>query len=253
MNDNNKQKYINDNIITLIKIFCFQEELIQTVNSANNNTQVSNKYKNIFFVKKNIMKIYKDFFEYKSFCENLKKNNIINYNMLNDSNISIIISQLPKELINKIEKKNINELVNKIKENSKDVWKYKYILYEEPKYIKLKIIEEFEIINYDIINLLNKYIDNKNFLLGTIILGNKYIFTSIKEFNLLSHEINNLDINGNLTINYLFDPNEIDDTKIFLDYLDQYGLNNIIEKINKNKDINHVIFNNDIFTIYKVD
>ena len=254
MNDNNnKQKYIYDNLAILIKIFCFQEELIQTVNSANNNKQVSKKYENIFFVSKNIMKIYKDFFKYKSLCENLKKNNIINYNMLNDSNISIIISQLPKELINKIEKKNINELDNKIKENSKDEWKYKYVLYEEPKYIKLKIIEDFEIINFDIINLLNKYIDKKNFLLGTIILGNKYIFTSIKDFNLLGHEISNLDINGNLAINYLFDPNEIDDTKIFLDYLDKYGLNNIIEKINKNKDINHVIFNDDIFTIYKVD
>ena len=173
--------------------------------------------------------------------------------MLNDSNISIIISQLPKELIKNIEKKNINELNNKIKENSIDIWEYIYILFEEPKYIKLKIIENLEIINFDLLNLLNKYIDSKNFLLGNIILGDKYIYSLIKDFNLLSHEICNLDINGNLTINYLFDPNEINDSKMFIDYLNQYGLNNIIKNINKNKDINHVIFNNDIFTLYKVD
>ena len=75
MNDNNKQKSINDNLTTLIKIFCFQEEIIQTVNSANNNKQVSNQYENIYFVSKKIMKIYKEFFEYKSLSDNLKKKN----------------------------------------------------------------------------------------------------------------------------------------------------------------------------------
>ena len=104
---------MNNDIKILIKIFYFQEEIIQknNINYITSNT-ADKKDINIYFIKKNTMEKYKNYFSYDilynslkyntNILDSIKENGIINFKNLNDTIISIVYQKISKDYINKI-------------------------------------------------------------------------------------------------------------------------------------------------------
>jgi len=168
INDNEKKE--NDKIVileTLIRIFCFEEEIKQLFSDKNSN---NNDFGGIIVPKK-IIDNYKQVYFFDYFTNKFKSlilkyitaNKKINLNILNKVNLQIIINQLDndKKFINAIEKKIKNNPLNEI---IKEVeWNYKIL--ETIDNINKKFIIDFEIIDYEIfLLLLNQKIDVSNFI-----------------------------------------------------------------------------------------
>ena len=177
---------MNSDIKILIKLFCFQEEIMQknNINYKTPNTIDKNDIYYILIKKASITK-YKNYFSYDTLynflkyktniLDSIKENEIINYKKLNDSIISNIYKIIPKDYIKKIVNIDKKKLLNELSE--KKEWKYKSIKYNESngQRLKLKIIYDFEIINVDLLNLFAKEqeIIFKNIFYGNIIFGEK--------------------------------------------------------------------------------
>ena len=258
-------KHINIKII--IKICCFQEMLIHKINLPyNKNEEDINIGNEIMLINKNIMKIYKDFYQYKKISDEIKKknyllldsikdkNNIINYNKLNDSILLNIINSLPKNLVDIALKSNKNELLSKLKENNKkEENDIKYIKFENPKIIRLTLLDFFEIINIDIFNLLNEQIQLNNFMFGNCIFGDKYLFISVKQMDNTYYEIGNLNKNGDFEIQYIFNKNEITSSASFIEFLREKGIKNLLNEFNPNEDIHYFIHDKKSISCYKIE
>ena len=213
--DNNE--FINTKI--LINILCFQEFIYQRIKKPqkeNANLQIMKE--GFIFIRKKFMKKYKDIFDYKELANIIKNNNyellnpikdsnnIINYDKLNDSILLNIINKLPEKRINKIEEMNKDKLLEELKEeNEKKNWIKNYINLQKKRFIQLALIDDFEIINLNILKLIN---DNQillnDFLYGNCILGDNYIFILIKDINFYIYEICIFENNEDLKTKYLF-------------------------------------------------
>ena len=189
---NNNGKFINTKI--LLNIFCFQEFIYQRIKKPQKeNINLSIMKEGFIFIRKKFIKKYKDIFDYKEFTKAIKnnnyqllhsikdKNNIINYDKLNDSKLLNIINELPEEIINKIENINKYKLLEELKEeNEKKSWIKNYINLQNKGFIQLALIDDFEIINLNIFTLINEnQILLNDFLYGNCLLGDNYIFIKI--------------------------------------------------------------------------
>jgi len=106
---------MNNDIKILIKLFCFQEEIIQKCSSNYTSNHDNKNHKNdVFLIKKETITKYKNHFNYNALynflkdetniLDIIKENGIINYQRLNDSIISSVYKIIPENIINKIEK-----------------------------------------------------------------------------------------------------------------------------------------------------
>ena len=145
------------NLVILIKLFCYQEEIKQKVNFLKEDAKIYKTiYKNVAFIKKNLINKYKEIFQYKMLCHSLTKNNskilnkikdrnkIINYEKINDFILIEIIKQLDKNLINKIKNISENVLLEAIQKEDKIEWNYKSISFDnDQNKITLKYLDDF--------------------------------------------------------------------------------------------------------------
>ena len=229
-NNNNKSQLISinnyKNIPILIKLFCFQEGLIQKINPKINESSKPNKEKKnlIILIQKDVMKKFKDIFDYNNLLSVFKKANIIehiiekenieiDYEKLNDEsillNILYILEKYQKGLVNKIESINVMPKINEL--NFKNKFNYKRVIYNDEDYknenqLIIKYIDDFEIINLDIFNLLQKLNIKLNPISGDYIIEYKKIYLFAYVYNIC--EIGNFDKQGNFNIEYLFNINE---------------------------------------------
>ena len=261
----------NENIKIIIKIICFQEMIYQRANLKNEKVPLKYINDEIIVVRKNVMKIIKDFFDYEALIKIIKKddfkilnpikdnNKLINYDKINDDSLKEILNHLPEKFIYPQKKKNIEELFDKMEEeNEKELKTYKYIKFEKPKEVKLALLDDFEIINIDIYHYFKNRDNNLNplFIFGNIIIENKYMFILIKHINNLRYEIGKYNENKTFKIEYILNKNNIGDSKIFLEFIKEKGINYFINNFNfkKNKeDIYYLNYNNEIIACYKVD
>ena len=249
----------NQNLRIIIKIIAFQEMIYQRVNlEKKRNENLKSINDGILVLRKNVMRVLKDFLDYEEIIQIIKKNNfeilnpikdknnIINYDELNDIILEKIIDKLPEKLVYPKEKKNIKELFDKMKEeNKKELKYYKCIKFGKPKPIKLVFLDDLEMINIDIYNDIYINLINKEdlelvslFLFSNIIIENKYIFILIKEMGNLGYEIGKYNENKIFKIEYILNKNQIDSSTFFLDFLQKNGINYIVNNFKNNKDLN---------------
>ena len=174
-----------NDIKILIKLFCFEEETKQKINNNTEMPQIIDY--NMIFVKKNLIKRYKEIMSYKDLINFIKSNNEIlncittnskiNYNNLNDSTILKIISQIPSELINKIENVDKQKLITELKIENMKEWKFNYKPIKREKEIIIKYLENFEIINNYILNSFkNQDFEITDYFYADCIFGDKKFF-----------------------------------------------------------------------------
>lgn len=257
----------NINLVILIKLFCYQEEIKQKINFQKKDAMIYKEiYTNVAFIKKNVISKYKEIFQYKMLCSALRKNNlkilndikdrnkIINYKKLNDFILLEIINQLDKNLINKI--KNINErvLLDAIQKEDNIKWNYQSISFDNGQNeITVKYLNDFEIINFDIYHLLIKQkLDLIRIPFGAYILGYKKLFISFKSSDEVIFQICIIDKNGNYKAEYLFDRYDFFNSKDLLNNIYLIGINKLIEQFKKDLVINFFSFDNLNFPCYKI-
>ena len=252
-NENNKTLEKYKNLAFLIKFYCFQEELKNRINKA----QKENKSYTVYFLKKKTMVTYKNIFDYSKLStilqnkkgeilKDIKDNEEINYDKLNDSILSNIIEKLPNDYLKKIDKLD-NKKLNKIEKEDKSVnFIHKYIEYKnenENKIVRLKIFKDFDLIDYNI-NSLDMKLQIEMKLGECFILSEKKILFYYKDDDFL-YEIVNVDKNLDMKIEYLFNKYEINSSKDFSDYLFKNGISNLIKTFNNKNEINNIIINYD--------
>ena len=252
---------MNNDIKILIKLFCFQEEIIQKniINYTSNNDDKSQN--GVFLIRKESITKYKNYFNYDTLykflkektniLEKIKENGIIKYQKLDDSIISNVYPKIPKNYIKKIEKtdkKKLSEQILKEKE-----WNNKYIKYNisNIQAFEVKLIDDFEIINNDLLQLFlaEQNIKFKN-LFGNIIFIEKKMFISIIYQSRYIYEIGHFDEKNKFHLEYLLDQDDINDVNVFIEYLLKLGMNKLIILIDENQIIN---INDTKIKCYKVD
>jgi hypothetical protein len=214
------------------------------------------------------MKKFKDIFDYNNLLLVFKKANIIehiiekenieiDYEKLNDEsillNILYILEKYQNGLVNKIENINVMSKINEL--NFKNKFNYKRVIYNNEDYkngnqLIINYIDDFEIINLDIFNLLQKLNIKLNPISGDYIIEYKKIYLFVYVYNIC--EIGNFDKQGNFNIEYLFNINEFG-YKILKNYFQNYGINNYINIFDKNKEINYIYYKNYKIPCYKFD
>ena len=268
MEDDKKliEKYADLKI--LIRILCFQEELKQKIKISFKNNQKSKMiYDDIIIIKKNPITVYKTFFDYKNLSDTIKNHNsqiltpikdeynFLNYEKLNEKILLSIINQLPKELVNKIENTNKNELVESFKkQNNKEGWENKYIELDNPEKDTLSLLDDFEIINNNIFSFLkDREMQLKEFLLGKCIIGDNYIFITINDLN--NDSLYNCQIRqfnekkGEFQIEYIFDRYKINDLDLIFNYFKKNGIKHFINSFNKKEKIKDFLYDNICFKV----
>ena len=253
---------MNNDIKILIKLFCFQEEIIQKniINYTSNNDDKSQN--GVFLIRKESITKYKNYFNYDTLykflkektniLEKIKENGIIKYQKLDDSIISNVYPKIPKNYIKKIEKtdkKKLSEQILKEKE-----WNNKYIKYNisNIQAFEVKLIDDFEIINNELLQLFltEQNIKFKN-LFGNIIFIEKKMFISINIYqSRYIYEIGHFDEKNKFHLEYLLDQDDINDVNVFIEYLLKLGMNKLIILIDENQIIN---INDTKIKCYKVD
>ena len=238
----------------LIKLFYFKEEMIDKCKEKQPNIESDN-----IFIKKNCLNIYKNYLKYDELISCLKsnksKNNKIKSNKINDDNITNIIHNIAKkDLLEKIEALNLDEIINEIEKEDSKKWDYKIFKYKngDNKSILFKLIGDFEIINNDIFLLFkNQKIDFRNILVGKCILGFDKIFIYTSNLRHIFSEIGSF-VKGEFKIEYTFNENEFERSGFFFDYMRNNGINKILKNFkNKNDKIKINIGDKDIMC-YKV-
>ena len=255
---------INSDIKILIKLFCFQEEIIQKNNIDYKTPRNANKDDfNIILIQKETITKYKDYFSYNTLynflkhktniLDSIKEYEIINHKKLNDSIISNVYQNLPKDYIEKIESIDKKKLLDKLSEEKE--WKCKSIKYNISNGQKLKILylDDFEIINIDLNQLIidEQNIIFKNILLGKIIFGKQKIFVLIN-FQLSENifQIGHFDEKGNFNVEYLFNQNDIGEESNFIENLLTLGIDQLLTIVNSVHEIN---LNDVKIKCYRVD
>lgn len=259
VNDNLKSSF--NNIKLLIKLFCFEEETKQKIN---NNSMVPQAIDfNMIFIKNNVMKKYKEIMNYKDLSNFIKSNNEIlkcisannklNYNNLNDSNILKIINQIPTELINKIENVEKKKLITELKIENMKEWKFNYKPIKREKEIIIKYLQNFQIINNDILNSFkNQDIELTDYFYGDCIFGDKKVFFVLKDKSWFCYQIGLFEKSGSFTIEYLFIKNEIEDSSIFIKELSKIGIKKLIQTFNEKEKEKKVLIGNKYINFVKV-
>ena len=256
---NNNLKNSFNNIKILIKLYCSEEEIKQKMNDNSVVPQVIDY--NMIFIKKNLMKKYKEIMNYKDLLNVIKSNNNIlncitsnnkiNYNNLNDSTILKIINQIPSDLINKIENVDKKKLITELKVENMKEWKFNYKPIKREKEIIVKYLEKFEIINNDILNSFKtQEVEITDYFYADCIFGDNKVFFVLKDKNWFCYQIGFFDKSGIFTIEYLFIKNEIEDSSKFIKELSKIGIKKLIQTFNEkekekkvpigNKDINFI-------------
>jgi hypothetical protein len=254
---------INSDIKILIKLFCFQEEIIQKNNIDYKTPRNANKDDfNIILIQKETITKYKDYFSYNTLynflkhktniLDSIKENEIINHKKLNDSIISNVYQNLPKDYIEKIENINKKKLLDNFSEEKE--WKCKSIKYNISNGQKLKILylDDFEIINVDLNQLIisEQNIKFKNICLGNIIFGKQKIFVAIYHLKANIFEIGHLYESSNFIVEYLFNQKDIDDLNNFIQNLLDLGIEQLLTIVNSLHEIN---LNDNKIKCYKVE
>ena len=241
---NNKTLDKYKNLAFIIKFYCFQEELKNTINKTKNKSYI------VYLLKKSTMVVYKQLFDYTELCDILqKKEDIlkdikdkegIHYDKLSDSILSKIIETLPKDYLTIIDK--INKKLNTIeKEDKNHKFINNYIEFQNVdnnKIVRLKIFQDFDLIDSNIDSLDMKLKIEKS-LGECFILPEKKLLLYYKNNDFL-YEIVNVDQNLNMQIEYLLNKKETCDSKKFANYLFKNGTNNLV---NINSDISYIIMN----------
>ena len=245
----------------LIKLFCFQEEIIQK-NSINYTSNNDDKNQNVvFLIRKESITKYKNFFYYDTLykflkdktniLKEIKENGIIKYQKLDDSIISNVYQKIPKNYINKIEKIDKKKLLEQLSKEKE--WNNRYIKYNisNIQTLEVKLIDDFEIINNDLFQLIftEQNIQFKN-LFGNIIFSENKMFISIIYQNKSIYEIGHFDEKNNFLLEYLLDQNDINEVNAFIDNLLRLGMNKLLIQANENQIIN---INSKKIRCYKVD
>jgi hypothetical protein len=246
---------------TLIRIFCFKEEVNQI---CLNNKSENNNIEGII-VPKNLIDNYKK----KFFFEEIKQN--LNQNILNDINNKIKDSNNLEEasileIINNLDRKFINKIENKITENPLKeeigdvIWNYKCCEYfVNSKKIKRKLLIDFEIIDYDIFLLLTEQnIEPTNFLFVDYFINNNKILVLIKDLgdclNNVFCEMGEYNEDQNIKIQYILDTEYIDDSKEFKNKLKKNGILDLYQKISEDKQgKSNIKLKEYNFKIFKID
>ena len=254
---------INNDIKILIKLFCFQEEIIQKNNiDYKTPCKINMDDINIILIQKNIITKYKNYFSYDilyNFLKNntnildrIKENEIINYKKLNDSIISNIYQSLPKDYINKIENIDKKKLLDELSEEKE--WNCKCIKYNisNPQKLELLYLDDFEMINVDLNQIMTneQNVSFKNICLGKIIFGKQKIFVAINHLKGNIFEIGHLDENGNFNVEYLFRQEDIEDLSNFIQNLLTLGIEQLLIIVNSLHEIN---LNDNKIKCYKVE
>ena len=258
-NDNIQNSF--NNIKILIKLFYSEEEIKQKINNNNVVPQVIDY--NMVFVKKNLMKKYKEIMNYKDLLTFLQSNNEIlnyittnkiNYNNLNDdSTLLKIISQLPSQLINKIENVDKKKLITELKIENMKEWKFNYKPVKGEKEIIIKYLDNFEIINNDIVNLFKvQDIEITDYFYGDCIFGDKKVFCVIKDKNWFCYQIGFFEKNGIFTIEYLFVNNEIEDSSNFIKELSKIGIKKLFQIFKEKEKEKKILIGNKFISFVKV-
>lgn len=259
-----ENKYTNSK--TLIKLFVFEEEIKQKIKLPYIISGGPGKIDyDVMFIKKNILNKYKQFFDYKTLYNHLKtenpkvlncitENNILKYQKLNKENLSHIIEQLPKDLIEKIENMNKKELINEIKKEDGKYFHFDYYISKrDQKEFFTQYLTDFRIINYDIfISMKSQNINFKSCVYADCIFGDEILFFVFKDKNGFYFEIGFFDEMNEFHAEYLFNKNEIVDAKIFLQNLSKIGVKNIMKNLNKNEEVNHVLVGDKKFACFKI-
>ena len=248
----------------LIKLFFFKEEIIGKCKE-----KLTNIESDILFIKKNCLNIYKNYLKYdelisclksnqsnNSILNNIKENKIIKYNKLNDDNIITIINNIEKkDLLEKIEALNLNEIINEIKKEDNKKWEYKVYKCKngENNSIFFKLFGDLEIINHDILLLLvAQKIEFRDVLLGMCIFCFDKVFMLTSNIRHTFYEIGSF-VNGEFKIEYTFDENEIKSSEILLNYIRSNGINKIVQNFTKETDQIKINIENKDISCYKVD
>ena len=253
-------------IRNMFKIYCFQKEFNEKNNSEFETPKNSKSSENsIFFIKKSVMKEYKEIFDYKTFnkiikkskIEFIKENGYFSYkNAYYNGVLKDLFKQLEKfpDFINKIRRLNENEIIEKLLEKDKQIWKNKFVTLKKgnKKEEIIELINEFEIINEDIYYSLFK---NKNYdiLKGNYFFGRKKMIILIINKNDTKCLIGKIK-SDDFKSEYLIDINSIGNIKLseFLDDLIKFGIQNIINEIKKNKEIDKIPLKGKQIEIYKI-
>ena len=230
------------NLSLLIRLYCFKEDIINKSNEKNP-IQVND----ILFIKKGVLDKYKRLLGFKEFStylqkhqkilESIKEKNKINYSKLNDSD-SILLNIINniKDFIY-IEQKNIDDINNEINKEFKNDWDYKIVECTEPKEKKLRLINDIEIINSDIINLLNNSNINLNYITpGKCILGSGKIVIFMPDYKYHIYLEIGTFINEDIKIEYLLDTNKINNLNLIKDIFETIEFIKTLKSFNKNKE-----------------
>ena len=233
-------------LMQMIKIFCFQEEIQQLINyEYNNNKNIQNQY-DIYLINNNIIRTFKENFGYKKLYDYLKANKYILNELIEKKENIIRYELLTDDILNKI----ISSLKNKIPD-FKDFKKYEKDIYENVdkkfniktmsnnKVKNMKYIDDFEIINEDILNyFIEKKIVTKNDVCkGEYVIGSGQIFLFFNYNWSNFHEIGYLSSSQEFKIKYIIIETHPNKNNTFINQIKNYGLKNLLDlKYNNEND-----------------
>ena len=260
------EKEIPSNIEIIIKLYCFEKNLKEKINRS---LRENEKDEEIFFyIKKNIMKSFKTIFYYEysyNFFEKnknifgcIKKGNLFNLKKLDNSNLSYIIKQInkdKKDLLDKIENADLKKFQEEIILENNKKWEFKELYYcieKKNKMLryKIKYLEDFEIINFDIFILLLKKepLIIENSMNGNCLFDKKYFFFILCHQSDIILQIGKYNKENDYKIKYLFNSNEIENSKILTDYIKKKGIKESIKDFNE--EINYIEINGEKILCY---
>ena len=232
---------------TLIKIYSFQKLIESRLNSEFN--QKNNQKNKIFFINKNWMNQYKNFFNYTMICGLLNRLPIDtdnNFNNIENEYQNLI------QLINVSNNDYINEINKKISSNqlifTEEYHDMKYRLYTIDNNKVIKYLVNFDIVNEEIISILeeNRIIIKEKLLSGEYIVGGKKIFFNFTKNSKNFFQIDSYDKNTDeFIIEYIIES-EFD---FVTNYFRENGIICLLNKIYDNKII---IDNTPICNCYKI-
>ena len=260
------EKEIPSNIEIIIKLYCFEKNLKEKINHSLIENEKDEEM--FLYIKKNIMKTYKNIFYYessysffeknKNIFECIKKGILFDLKKLDNSNLSYIISQInkyKKDLLEKIENADLKKFREEIILENNKKWEFKKIYYciekkNKMSRYKIKYLEDFEIINFDIFNLLLKKepLIIENTMNGNCLFDKTYIFFILCHQNDVVLQIGNYNKESGYKIKYLFNSNEIKNSKILTDYLKKNGIKESIKDFNE--EINYIEINGEKILCY---
>ena len=250
-------------------IYCFQEEIYEKNESDFETPHDTKSSKNsIFYVKKDVIKKFKDLLDYEFFCNNIIKNsNILNelkdngYLSYKNGYKDYILNDLHKQLekypdyVNKVKNLKENEIIEEMKKIDENDWEYENVtLQKGDKTEEIKLIKEFEIINEYIFDLFNTLFKNRNIdvLKGSYIFGgNKMIILIINKED-IKCLIGNLKRNGTFNSEYLIDINNFHLAEFLMNDLINIGLKTILKEIDKKKEVYNILIKEKII-IYRIN